>query len=87
MNITNFTNDQLSQELKERGFTVLTAEQHEEVQQDIEGGLVLVNLIDALSNAITTCNARLQTFITQALIFAALDVEMDLIPTTEENVA
>lgn len=85
--LVDFTNDELIQELKDRGFTVLTNEEHADLDEEGQGGACLINIIDAMHDALTFDNWQLYTKLLSALFFAALGVDVEITDPHEEQVA
>jgi hypothetical protein len=87
MNVRDFTTQQLIDELADRGLTVFTADEIEEVNNDIAGGEVLAGLIGALSSAIFIEDGNLQIKLIDAMIYAATGEEVSVeLPPFEVNV-
>lgn len=87
MTLSVFTTPELVAELKDRGLIVLTADEVEEVNQDIAAGDVLANLIGALNNAIHIQDGNLQIKLIDAMIYAATGEEVSVeLPPFEVNV-
>jgi hypothetical protein len=83
MILNDYTNDELIAELKDRGFVIQTKEVADEVEDCVDSGIALCNLIDAMKTAIVQGNIRLQQKIVSAMIFAATGDEFQF----EEQVA
>lgn len=84
MNLRDIATQQLIDELADRGLTVFTADEMEEVTQDIAGGNALVDMIGALNTAIYLNDGALQLKLIDALIYAATGEEVSVeFPETE----
>lgn len=87
MNLRDIATQQLIDELADRGLTVFTADEMEEVTQEIAGGNVLIDLIGALNSAIHIEDGNLQIKLIDALIYAATGEEVSVeLPETEVHV-
>jgi hypothetical protein len=86
MILPDFETHQLIAELKDRGYTVLTNDEYTELDEEGQGGACLINIIDAMHDALTLDNWQLYTKLLTALFFAALGVDVE-IDSHEEQVA
>lgn len=87
MNLRDIATQQLIDELSDRGLTVFTADEMEEVTQEIAGGSVLIDLISALNSAIRIEDGNLQIKLIDAMIYAATGEEVSVeLPPHEVHV-
>lgn len=85
MQLCDYSAAELIRELEQRGFMILTQEEVEEVNDDIEGGNLIVSLVEALHSSINLGDIELQVKLIEAIVFAATGEHLE--PEDEEAVA
>jgi hypothetical protein len=86
MFIRNYSNEELIAELEARGFTILSGEEADEMNDSIDAGNVLMGLTVAIHTALEQSNDILLNKLLEALIFSATGENIE-ITFEEENVA
>jgi len=86
MFIRNYSNEELIAELEARGFTIMSDEEADEVNDSIDAGNVLMGLTVAIHTALEQSNDILLNKLLEALIFSATGENIE-ITFEEENAA